>query len=65
MQKAGTSIVQALAQLGLPPTECFNFHLRGKCGNPRCSNQHTDSAVVNPTSAAALLVTLIDAKAQL
>lgn len=62
---AGITIPAVLAQLGLPRTECLNYHTRGVCNSRLCRNQHTATAAINSGGAAALLTTLIAAKAQL
>ena len=45
----------ALQLLGLPPTECLNYHIRGRCAAHGCNRGHTHTQHSNPAAAATLL----------
>ena len=65
LSKMNLTAPQALQELGLPTTECYNYHGRLACRNPRCTRGHDASLVINAAKAAAHLSKLQHAKQQL
>ena len=65
LSKVSLTPTQALAELGLPAPECYNYHGRGRCGNRRCTRQHTPGLTIQPAKATAHLAKLEQAKQQL
>ena len=65
LNKANLTTATACAELGLPPTECYNYHTKGRCGNPRCSRQHAPTLEINANRARLHLQKLQAAKSQL